>query len=516
MIALWALGIEGIYGHPTPFYAQWRPIFLSPSFPLALACAGALFWASRATLPLHWQNSGLQLLFAILGAIFTIQWLFELTLLFRTDTALAGKHLSPILWTFLPVAVACTGAWSLRQFVLRPASQAIPLDDAPPPIIRSRRDLRRLLVALYLFALAFSLATAMMRGGPQGIADAYSRTTYEYIGDIGKTSGIPAFWNRYNEIHPYLSMHSKVHPPGPVTLLWLFSWIAGNGALTLSLMTAAFGALAVVPLYFWARECLGERPALFAALLYPLVPAITLFTATSADILFMPFTLTTLSCFERAIRRGSAPWALGAGIGYAAMTLLSFSLIGIGAWFALVALWQLLARGGLQRVAKTAAIMTATLLTLHTAVWLGTGFDIIACFRLAHAQFWLDQHHLDELTPRLPQWTYKLLNPLCWVYFAGLPLTILGWRALRTKENPELRRFATLATLMLLALDFLYLARGEGERSAMYVFPFFVLPAAAMLDHSTRATRNFDPLWTTLAFLTFQTLLTEAFFYTYW
>lgn len=513
MLALWALGIEAIYAHPTPFYALWRPIFSTPSLPLALACLAAwyFFWHSPVQKP--WQNRAIQALFALFAVIFCIQWLHELVLLLRADAALAQRHLAPLLWSLPLLAILGIAAFALHRFASLPASAP---DDALAAIIRSPQKMRRFLIGTYLFALAFSLTTAMLRDGPQGIADAYSRSTYEYIGDIGKTSGIIAFWTRYNELHPYLSMHSKVHPPGPVTLLWIFSWLMGNGPFALSLMTAAFGALAVVPLYSWARECVGDRPALLAVLLYPLIPAIALFTSTSADILFMPFTLTTLFCFDRAIRRGSAAWALAAGLGYATMTLLSFSLIGIGAWFALIALWQLLTRRVFFRIVQTAAIMTASLLAVHALVWLGTGFNVIECFRLAHDQFWLDQHHLDQITPRLPFWTYKLLNPLCWVYFAGIPLSILGWRALRAEGPRDLRTFALLATVMLLLLDFLYLARGEGERSALYVFPFFLLPAAAMLDQMTRDARNLAPLWTTLAFLAFQTLLTEAFFYTYW
>lgn len=513
MLTLWALGVEGIYAHPTPFYALWRPIFNTPSLPLAAACAAAWFLSRQSTVPRQWLKLATQVLFASLAAIFAVQWFYELLLFLQVDTDLAQKHVAPLLWSLPPLAVVCFAAFALYRFTARAATAP---DDSLDAIIRSPRKMRRFLIGAYLFALAFALTTAMLRGGPQGITDAYSRNAYEYIGDIGKTSGIVAFWTRYNELHPYLSMHSKVHPPGPVTLLWLFSWFVGNSPLALSIMTAAFGALAVVPLYSWARECVGDRPALLAVLLYPLIPAIVLFTSTSADILFMPFTLTTLFCFDRAVRRGSAAWALAAGLGYAAMTLLSFSLIGIGAWFALIAHWQLLTRRAFFRIVQTAAIMTASLLAVHALVWRGTGFNVIECFRLAHDQFWLDQHHLDQITPRLPFWTYKLLNPLCWVYFAGIPLSILGWRALRAKGSPDLRTFAFLAAVMLLLLDFLYLARGEGERSALYVFPFFLLPAAAMLDRMTRDARNLAPLWTTLAFLAFQSLLTEAFFYTYW
>ena len=51
----------------------------------------------------------------------------------------------------------------------------------------TERDARRMLAGIALFAVVFPCVIAMLRHGPEGIAQAYRRETYEYIGDIGKT-----------------------------------------------------------------------------------------------------------------------------------------------------------------------------------------------------------------------------------------------------------------------------------------------------------------------------------------
>ena len=78
------------------------------------------------------------------------------------------------------------------------------------------------------------------------------------------------------------------------------------------------------------------------------------------------------------------------------------------------------------------------------------------------------------------------------------------------------RTVLVLLVLGVLALNFLYLARGEGERSAMYLYPFLIAPAAHALAEICGRERRTAALWTVLAFLAGQTLLTEMLFYTYW
>ncbi len=375
---------------------------------------------------------------------------------------------------------------------------------------------RRAVIAIAAFSILFSISVAMIRGGTDGITDAYHRQTYEYIGDIGSRSSIRAFLHDYNDLHDYLSMHAKVHPPGPVVMLWLMSTVLlTTSPLVLSVATIVVGSTAVIPLFLWVRDMVHARAAFVCSLLYVLVPAIVLFTATSADILFMPLTLWCLFFFWRAIHRNSWKCALAAGVLYALMSLCSFSLLAIGAFFGFVGLWRLSDRALWIPVVRTAALMIAGFLAIHLAIRYWSGFDIIECFRLSKAQFAEDQANLDIYAPRYPGWTFRFLNPMALFFFAGIPVSVLFcWRLWR--PEPGTRRLFHLFALTLIALNLLYLGRGEGERSAMYIFPFVVIPAAHLLDEFSRRTRSNGPLIATLVFLAIQCWATETCLYTYW
>lgn len=450
MAVLWALGIEAIYGHPTPFHVLFRPIFDAWAAPVLLR-------ELREPL-LAMLVFGVFLTLALLGA------------------RQAGWFSKPL----------------------------------------SRRAVGWMLVGAIVFLVLFSSGVAMFRGGVKGITDAYDRQTYEYIGDIGKGRTIAGLFRDYNRIHPYLSMHAKVHPPGPIALLWLLSFLTGGAnPLPLSIATIFVGALGLIPLYYWARDLTNPRTALTCCFLYACIPSIVLFTATSADILFTPFTLTTLFLFGRALERPSMAYALGAGAGYAIMSLLSFSLLGFGAYFAFIALWRLYTKRQWRAAIQTAACMLAAFIVVHALFRWWTGFDYIACFHLAREQFITDQLNLDIATPRYAAIWFRLLNPLCWLYFAGIPVSLLFFSQLRKPES-SIKGLFLVFLLTLIALNFLYLARGEGERSALYIFPLLALPAAHGLDRLGEKAGSYAPLAAVCAFLAFQCMLTEALFYSYW
>ncbi len=472
---LWILGFEAIHGHPTPFYA----LFAAPF----------------------------------------------------SDAAGAA-------WTVGAVVAAAT----LLVVFLRVIAPRLlpPSPDRPASLeIESAALSAKQLALLVAFAALFPTVVAMMRGDLDGINGAYSRESYEYIGDIGSGGSIRGLFHDYEKIHPYLSMHAKVHPPGPIAILWLLSYLAGRTATGLSIATILFGAMSVVPMYFFARDVLGERRGRIATLLYMLVPSIVLFTATSADITFMPFTLTTLLLFWRAIHglesgytiyapnhalrlwrvlgRPSLEFffAIAAGILFGVLGLISYSLLGIGAFFGFVGLWRLFDARYRWAVVRTALIMAIAALAVHYLVYLWSGYNSLSAFELARAQFFTDQANLDLSDPRWPAWTFKLLNPLCWFFFAGIPVSVLALRRMTSAFSREGRLFLVIG-LTLIALDILYLARGEGERSAMYIMPFLALLAAHMLDEVSAAARSWRPVTLTLAFLGAQCMAIEAVLYTYW
>jgi hypothetical protein len=511
---LWMLGVEAIYQHPTPFYGFYFPAVKQFSQLAAVIAVGwlaylipALFLYPRSRKPLYAVTRlGV---FTVLCGVTVYFFVLEAGRLSDGLVEFVPQFWAALRWQLLPLAVFMTFLAIWWQSVRRGGG----LLDA-----YSARRTNYFLLGCIAFSIVFAATVAMMDGGPAGIYNAYRRHGFEYVTDIGVGGSIKGLFTQYNEMHPYLSMHSKVHPPGPVALLWAMSFVAGRSPEALSIATIIGGSFALVPLYFWVRDMTDEFVARTFALMYLVVPSITLFTATSADILFMPFTAAALFCFWRALHGNgvrAVAYGVGGGVAYALMSLLSFNLLTVGAFFGVVGLWRLADASRRFAVVQTAVVMLAAFFGLHVLVRLWSGFDMIECFQLAFAQFSTDQMHLEGLTPRWSSWAWRVGNPMCWLYFFGIPVSVLFFWRLRYSKAGS-RALMRCLCLTVLVLSLLYLARGEGERSAMYIVPFAVVPAAHLLHELGAATRSYRPLLATVAFLAFQCWFTEAFFYTYW
>lgn len=512
--ALWTLGFEAIYRHPTPFYAFFYPAVRQTSTFFLLAALAwlaylvpTLFLYPRSRKPF---SAILRMsLFTLLFGVAVYYFVLEAGRLGASSVQYAKFNWESLRWQLLPWAVFFVffaGWWqSVRKIGW----------------LRATYTPKQTIVFLFVcaaFSGLFAAAVASLDGGTSGIYSAYNRHGYEYVSDIGVGGSIRGLFKDYISLHPYLSMHSKVHPPGPVALFWLMSYGVGRTPEALSIATIVLGSLSIVPFYFWVRDMAGEHTARTFTLLYCLVPTITLFTATSADILFMPFTALGLLSFWRALHGSGGHawlWALVGGVLYALMSLLSFNLLIVGAFFGFVGIWRLTDPAFRVPVVRTAIAMLAAFFAVHAAVWAWSGFDMIACFHASLGQFSTDQSHLEEIDPRWSVWAWRVANPVCWVYFLGIPISILFLWRLRW-PSPESRAITMCCALTLATLSLLYLARGEGERSAMYIVPFAVLPAAHLLQELGTRTRSYRPLLATLTFLAFQCWFTEAFFFTYW
>ena len=511
--ALHAAGIEAIEFSVTPFYAEYSPACATPLVPLLmllLGCAAIVLVlrflpgtaSLRLPLLLCWIPAALVVVLCTAGR--------PRVLAFSQGLSLEWLALRWHLLALVVFAAFFGGA-------LLALSRVSWFDREP-----SRLFVGGFLAGLVAFGFLFPGAVAMLRDGTHGIAQAYERSCCEYISDIGVSPTIRDLFHDYARLHPRLSDHAKVHPPGPIALLWLLSGLVGRDPLPLSLATMFVGALAVWPLYFWTAGMTTRRVALTCCVLYALMPSIVLFTATSADILFMPFTLATLFLFWRALHRPSVAYAIGAGAGFAVMSLLSFSLLTVGAYFALVCLWRVTDPARRWPAVQTATYMFHAFVLVHAAVWWWSGFDVGTVFQLSLSQFTYDQVRLDLQAPRYSALFWKFANPASWFFFAGVPVSVLfAWRT----SGRGLPSFAvargssaifTICALTFVALSLAYLARGEGERSAMYVLPFLVVPAAHLVDQMGASTRSLAPLAVTAVFLASQSWAIESVLYTFW
>jgi len=120
---------------------------------------------------------------------------------------------------------------------------------------------------------------------------------------------------------------------------------------------------------------------------------------------------------------------------------------------------------------------------------------------------------LQSISPRYSLWWFKLFTPWAWIYFTGIPIFFGFLSQIKTTQKHDLVEYFLFLTT-LLVLDIAYIAPGEGERSALYIFPFFLIPALRYWETKSEDSPNLVIVVST--FMIFQTVLTESLFYTYW
>jgi len=489
MFIVYSIGIEPIYRHITPFYALWKPIHHSYLFSLQLPLSILI-----GTILIYYANKlSYKILIASILSILYVIFYFLLT-----------KKISSQLIYELVVLLTVT--------CILPYLTNICFNKK----VESFKNIWILLVGIYLFYICISFEVAAIRGGIDVISQPYQRTKYEYIGDIGITKSIYELFNRYHEIQPYMSLHARLAPPGPLSLLWLVSYLIGNSPLSLSIFTVLFGGLAIFPLFLWIKE-LSEKQvktALGGTLLYAIIPSLVLFCATSTEILYMPFLFLSLWGFEKAINSHSILYIFFAGILFAILSLFKFTLLSVAIYFILRGLLSLYERKTpFLRLVLLSLSMLIGFFSFYLILCSFTGYKPIRVFLQSQKMFNEDMFALQSISQRYSLWWFKLFTPWSWIYFTGIPIFLGFLFQIKTTQKHDLLEYSLfLATL--LVLDIAYIAPGEGERSALYIFPFFLIPA--LRYWGTKSKDNPNLMIIVSAFMIFQAVLTESLFYTYW
>jgi methylthioxylose transferase len=207
------------------------------------------------------------------------------------------------------------------------------------PSIAARWPWRRVLVAVALTAIGWSIALATVdgAGGFADIGHAYG----DHIGLVDAAGGPAAFLRGYVENQDAVPVHLQAHPPGLVLTLWASAraGLSGPGwetALAMSGVAAAAVATIVV-----ARDVVSERFARRAAPFVVLAPAAV--WHTNADVVFGGIALTGVALVVLATgRAGRWRWPLaGAGGAVFGLSLLfAYGVALLAVPIAAVALWR--------------------------------------------------------------------------------------------------------------------------------------------------------------------------------
>jgi methylthioxylose transferase len=317
------------------------------------------------------------------------------------------------------------------------------------------------------FAVTLVLRLALAAGGSdEGIAAWWAvfdptrswEAPNEYLPALGALHWGPGvFLDRFAETVPALPVHAAGHPPGLLVTLYALGISSPAGMAALCIV---IGALSVPLTYPLGRRLLDERRTRVATLLLAFAPGALIFSATSADAVYL--TLGLLAAWP--LTAASWRWrATGAAV-LAAVSLFAWSLPAVGAWAAIV-VWR---RDGIRAAVALCALCAAALVAFSAALYGLSGFDPIGTLRATE-----DVYRLGIASIR-PYWYWLLGSPAAFLLVLGLPILWYALRSLADGQTVAVAIFTVLAVAAVMGFT-----KAETERIWLFFAPFVCLAAAA-------------------------------------
>jgi methylthioxylose transferase len=338
--------------------------------------------------------------------------------------------------------------------------------------------------------LALNLARAGIAGwyaifdlGPHGSFEAPN----EYLPGLPALSyGARFYLDRFAELVPSLPVNVAGHPPGPLLALHLLGISTAAGTAALCIGAGALGA----PLTYALGRSLGdERDARVAAVLFACSPLTLLFGVTSFDYLFATCGLAAaclLVSAHRAVRTAGAA-------ALAAASLMSWALLAIGAWAAILT-WQ---RRGARSALALAASCAVACLALDGALAAAFGYDAIGTLRATEAVY------RNSVASVRPYAFWVLGSPVAWGAMLGLPIAAAALRGAVRGDDPAVALAIVVAVAALGGFS-----KAETERIWLFLVPLACVAAAP----AVRARR----VSAVVALVLAQALAVEVLFDTVW
>jgi hypothetical protein len=441
--------------------------------------------------------------------------LFELAIVTLTTLFLVAfaLNLSPYLrgpdewrWTYVPLGsvvdywVPIATLITYLAVSLLCAKRFTGAGDLPT---RKRRAL------LFLIALAIPAVQASLLSTPNSLRHLFLRTVSPIssgVFTVGSTieSG-PDFLRRYPELMSTFPVHPQRYPPGLPLLFYLARLLLerlpsvsdaigfylrqfqchdlglmrlSNATIATSVIQMALplvGGLTVFPLYGLARRTCGQRAAIWATILYPLIPSFALWSGRW-DQLYPLLTCTSWELLHRGLTKANRRTLTVAGLVLSGVSFMSFGPLAILLPMGLFAvLWF---------VTHPEHANWRRLVGYCLAFGLGLGLPWIV-YQLVFGTGLLDIWRVSmsfHLGLQRDYWTWLGYHLYDFFVFLGLPLTLPFLVSLIFSLHDLRDRQIALLPLSfgagLLLLDVLGISRGEVARVWLFLTPFATIIAA--------------------------------------
>lgn len=272
--------------------------------------------------------------------------------------------------------------------------------------------------------------------------------------------GVRNYLDRFAEVVPSQSVNIAGHPPGP---LLLASLVGATTPAGLAALVILLGACCAPLTHRLARAFdASERDARLAGLLCACAPGLVLVGVTSFDFAYAAFGVAAaLGLVARDWR-----WRIVGAAIFAVGSLMSWALLGVGAWAA-VAVWR---RDGLRAAVGIAVLAGLATVLLQGALALAAGYDPIGTLRAT------EQVYRDSLARVRPYWFWVLGSPTAWGVMLS-PLIVGAWLAGAVRGSAPAIALAVI--LLVAALG--GFTKAETERIWLFMGPLACVAAAPVL-----------------------------------
>ena len=367
----------------------------------------------------------------------------------------------------------------------------------------------KFLAVLWIVFILFSVGVAGFRDGSLGIYEPFTRSQWDYAGDLPLVKSIPQFLRDYASLNPKLSVHGSVHPPGNVLVLYILQKIFKVDFLGLAMLVTGIGGAFVFPVYYFWRQFIPEAETRKLLSLFIFIPSIVMFSATSMDAIMMTFSWLALSVSFWGWKKGGLAAFIGGVLaGIALLMHFLFLLFGIVFLSFLVYLYQ---RADIRErlvIVKRAIWSLFGFLAFNAFLYFSTGYSVAANFFVAKS---IHYNIAEASAPAVSAYLlFAFTNIFAFSFYFGISNIILFlWSG-----NRELfRNKKFLASIGFCAVFFFVLSgifQGEVERLWLFLIPLFILPVNIALERS-----GVQPP-AVISLLIFQIVTMQTLFYTYW
>lgn len=363
----------------------------------------------------------------------------------------------------------------------------------------------KFLLCLFLVFFVFALGVAGIREGVKSIADPFTRTFWEYSGNMGLIHTVKDFLHNYISLIPRLAQHSETHPPGYTLILYFVYKYFNAGFLGEALWVVFLTGLTLWPLYFLWKYFLEEMEVRRALEIFIFVPSMVMMTATSMDGVFMFLVWSSIALLYIGWQKNIWLAGLG-GLAAAAALFTNFLFLLLGPFFIFLA-WRAIISQDRTKALLRIFISLMLFLLFFLAVWQWSGYSVIDNFfaaRLANqaaVKSNFESIHMYFL--------YVFMNITSFLIYLGLPLLFIFFRGFPAtfKESNALFKSGLWILLLFLAVG---IFQGNVERLWLFILPFFLVFKNKLFEEEYQ--HLFNPY---LALTLFQVVITQVLFYTF-